>query len=81
MSHFKRRCPFLGEIQMNPGLAALWEEEIERRKMKNMNLDNIHPPASQPRPDVQPTSSHEFYIGSLRQRLRECAIETVNRMN
>lgn len=63
---------------MNPGLAALWEEEIERRKVKNMSLENINPPASQPRPEAHTTSSHNFYMGNLRKRLRECAIQTVN---
>lgn len=64
-------------VQMNPGLAALWEEEIERRKIKNMNLDNINPPASQPRPDAVPTSSHVFYKTNLSKRLRDCTAEMV----
>jgi len=54
---------------MNPGLAALWEEEIERRKMKNMNKDNIGPPTSQPRLKAQPTSSHLAYKSQLIERL------------
>ncbi len=64
-------------VQMNPGLAALWEEEIERRKIKNMNLDNINPPPSQPRPDAVPTSSHVFYKTNLSKRLHDCTAEMV----
>jgi hypothetical protein len=67
----------LDGIQMNPGLAALWEEEIERRKIKNINLENIHPPASPPRSRAVPTSSHDFYKTNLSKQLRECASEAV----
>ncbi|XP_059350922.1 DNA polymerase zeta catalytic subunit-like isoform X2 [Daphnia carinata] len=63
-------------IQMNPGLAALWDEEIERRKVKNINLDTINPPASQPRSQAVPTSSHIFYKANLSKQLREYASET-----
>lgn len=56
---------------MNPGLAALWDEEIERRKMKDMNADNIGPPASQPRLKVQPTSSHFAFKSQLEERLAQ----------
>ena len=62
---------------MNPGLAALWDEEIERRKIKNMNLENINPPTSQPRSHAVPTSSHVFYKTNLSKQLRECASEMV----
>ena len=62
---------------MNPGLAALWDEEIERRKIKNMNLENINPPASQSRSNDLPTSSHVFYKTNLSRQLRECASEMV----
>lgn len=62
---------------MNPGLAALWDEEIERRKMKSMNLENINPPPSQPRPKAEPTSSHTFHLANLRKRLRDCTREMV----
>lgn len=62
---------------MNPGLAALWEEEIERRKVKNINVDSINPPASQPRSQALPTSSHIFYKTNLIKQLREYASETV----
>ena len=68
----------LDGIQMNPGLAALWEEEIERRKIKNMNLENINPPASQLRLLAVPTSSHNMYKANLRKQLRECASEMVD---
>lgn len=54
---------------MNPGLAALWDEEIERRKMKNMNADNLGPPVSQPRLKAQPTLSHLIFKSQLEERL------------
>lgn len=65
-------------IQMNPGLAALWDEEIERRKLKNMSLDNINPPVSQPRQNSVVTSSHTFYMANLTKQLKECARRTVS---
>lgn len=68
---------FLDGIKMNPGLSALWDEEIERRKVKNMNLDNINPPVSQPRSQAVPTSSHVFYKTGLSKQLREYASEAV----
>ena len=63
---------------MNPGLAALWEEEIERRKVKNINVDNIGPPSSPVRTDVQQTASHDFYKNNLEQQLYEYAKEEVH---
>ena len=62
---------------MNPGLAALWEEEIERRNIKKMNCDSIHPPPSQPRTGVQPTSSHMYYKDQLEERLIQYLSEMV----
>ena len=64
-------------VQMNPGLAALWEEEIERRNLKNMNVDNLNPPVSQPRSSAVPTSSHAFYKANLSKILRDCSSEMV----
>lgn len=61
----------IDDIQMNPGLAALWEEETERRKVKNLDLESIHPPASQPRPNVTYSNSHQFYKTKLEEKLRQ----------
>ena len=62
---------------MNPGLAALWQEEIDRRRMRNMNVDNLSPPASQSRLNVVPTSSHLFYLNNIKNKLRENAVNNV----
>ena len=62
---------------MNPGLAALWEEEIERRRVKNMDIDNLGPPASQPRPNVVPTASHMFYKNNIEEKLKELVKDMV----
>lgn len=70
----------IGGVQMNPGLAALWEEEIERRKLKNINVENIRPPPSQARLKAIPSSSHSFYKDKLKRRLVECATELVIRL-
>lgn len=56
---------------MNPGLAALWQEEIDRRRMRNMDLDNLSPPVSQSRSNVAPTSSHLFYLNNIKKKLKE----------
>ena len=53
---------------MNPGLAALWEEEIERRKVKKIDLDNLYPPPSQPRSEARPTASHLAFKKTLEER-------------
>ena len=62
---------------MNPGLASLWEEEINRRRVKNMNLDNLSPPASQIRLNVVPTSSHLYYLNIMKQKFKENAVTNV----
>ena len=56
---------------MAPGLAALWDEEIERRKLKDMHVDNLGPPPSQPRLNDLPTLSHLAYKNQLEERLNE----------
>ena len=65
---------------MNPGLAALWQEEIDRRRVKNMDLDKLSPPASQLRLNVVPTASHLFYFESIKKKLKENAAISVTHM-
>ena len=64
---------------MNPGLAALWEEEIQRRRIKNINVNNIGPPSSQIRTGVLPTSSHVSFKQRLEEQLLVSSKEEVSR--
>lgn len=64
---------------MNPGLEALWDEEIERRKVKNMNFDSIQKPKpSTCVSNIMPTASHIFYKKNLEQLLAKYAKEEGN---
>lgn len=62
---------------MNPGLAALWEEERERRRIKGMDVDTVNIPESQARQSVKSTSSDLHFRGLIKQRLKDYSRETV----
>ncbi|KAK4881776.1 hypothetical protein RN001_005095 [Aquatica leii] len=57
-----------GKIMRNPGIAALWEDEQQRRRNKNEN-SQISPCMSQNRIDIPPTDSDTLYKCALRDKL------------
>lgn len=62
---------------MNPGLAALWEEEKERRRIKGMNVDCVNIPESQARQYARPSSSDVHFRGLIKQRVKDYSREQV----
>ncbi|XP_019624970.1 PREDICTED: DNA polymerase zeta catalytic subunit-like [Branchiostoma belcheri] len=64
------RLEIQANIGTNPGLAAIWEDEKQRRREAGES-SQIEPPPSQERPDVQPTESDL----QLRERIREIVEE------
>lgn len=58
-----------GELTVNPGLAALWEDERQRKR--NNDLDSqISFCLTQNRKHVQPTKSHEYFRALLEEKLK-----------
>ncbi|XP_066270082.1 DNA polymerase zeta catalytic subunit-like [Branchiostoma lanceolatum] len=64
------RLEIQAKIGTNPGLAAIWEDEKQRRREAGES-SQIEPPPSQERPDVQPTESDL----QLRERIRDIVEE------
>ncbi|KAI8520925.1 DNA polymerase zeta catalytic subunit [Branchiostoma belcheri] len=64
------RLEIQANIGTNPGLAAIWEDEKQRRREAGES-SQIEPPPSQERLDVQPTESDL----QLRERIREIVEE------
>ncbi|XP_078617508.1 DNA polymerase zeta catalytic subunit-like [Branchiostoma floridae x Branchiostoma japonicum] len=64
------RLEIQAKIGTNPGLAAIWEDEKQRRREMGES-SQIEPPPSQERPDVQPTESDL----QLRERIKEIVEE------
>ncbi|XP_066995085.2 uncharacterized protein PolZ1 [Anabrus simplex] len=57
-----------GQLSVNPGLKAIWEEEMERRRGE-LRSSLPTPLSSQPRLNVQPTDSELFYKDQLQKKL------------
>ncbi len=62
---------------MNPGLQALWEDERERRRMKDMEEEELEAPQSPPRPEaaLRLTESEVFWKERLLERLEKARRE------
>lgn len=63
---------------MNPGLAALWDEERERRRIKGIDVDSVNIPDSQARESAKPTTSDLHFRGLIKQRLKDYSSELVH---
>ncbi|KAF5276245.1 hypothetical protein FQR65_LT04050 [Abscondita terminalis] len=57
-----------GKITKNPGIAALWEDERQRRRNKD-ETSQISPCMSQSRIDIPPTGTDTFFKNALKDKL------------
>ncbi|XP_045467770.1 DNA polymerase zeta catalytic subunit isoform X2 [Harmonia axyridis] len=57
-----------GNLAANPGIAALWEDEKQRRRNKNETSQLPHY-LSLSKTDILPTESHELFKRALQERL------------
>lgn len=59
-----------GSEHQNPGIAAIWEDELRRRRtMNEEDLPRIEVPESQDRPKAMPTDSDRSFREVLRRKL------------
>jgi DNA polymerase zeta len=58
----------LDELVVNPGLAAIWEDEKQRRREEG-RTSQITPQSSQGRPFVASTESETFFKKKLHEKL------------
>jgi DNA polymerase zeta len=58
----------LGELAVNPGLAAIWEDEKQRRR-EGGRTSQITPQSSQERPFAASTDSAVFFKQKLQEKL------------
>ena len=52
-----KRFSISDDISSNPGLAYVWEDESERRRMRGGTVEDMKPPQSPPRNNVLPSDS------------------------
>jgi DNA polymerase zeta len=58
----------LDELEVNPGLAAIWEDEKQRRR-ESGRTSQITPQSSQERPFATSTDSELFFKKRLHEKL------------
>ncbi|KAK7085885.1 hypothetical protein SK128_007274, partial [Halocaridina rubra] len=69
-SDILNRLQIGGGIATNPGLAYIWEDELERQRAKGGDLLDIKPPDSPPRNNISPSKSEIYYRSLLKDKLQ-----------